>query len=71
MVREYLHIRHHSLFAPRDFDISPYFAVVKPTLEAGFDYRKLNWYEDEPSAAEASAAEPDAESIQPAGRAAP
>jgi hypothetical protein len=25
--REILHIRHHSLFAPRDFDISPYFAA--------------------------------------------
>lgn len=40
---EILHIRHHSLFMPRDFDISPYFAVVKPTLEAGFDYRALTW----------------------------
>jgi hypothetical protein len=35
--REVLHIRHHSLFTPRDFDVSPYFAIVKPTLEAGFD----------------------------------
>jgi hypothetical protein len=41
--REILHIRHHSLFAPRDFDISPYFAIVKPTLEGGFDYRKVPW----------------------------
>jgi hypothetical protein len=41
--REILHIRHHSLFAPRDFDISPYFAVIKPTLELGFDYRRLEW----------------------------
>lgn len=40
---EILHIRHHSLFTPRDFDISPYFRVVKPTLETGFDYKKLNW----------------------------
>lgn len=38
-----LHIRHHSLFAPRDFDVSPYFDVVKPTVEAGFDYRALRW----------------------------
>ena len=30
---EILHIRHHSLYAPRDFDLSPYFHVVKPTLE--------------------------------------
>lgn len=41
--REILHIRHHSLFAPRDFDISPYFQIVKPTIEAGFDYRSLHW----------------------------
>lgn len=42
-VREILHIRHYSLFTPRDFDISPYFRVVKPTAEVDFDYRKLNW----------------------------
>ena len=29
---EILHIRHPSLFAPRDFDLSPYFQVVKPTI---------------------------------------
>lgn len=40
---EILHIRHHSLFAPSDFDISPYFQVVKPTLENGFDPHALNW----------------------------
>ena len=40
---EILHIRHYSLFTPRDFDISPYFKIVKPTLETGFDYKKLNW----------------------------
>lgn len=39
--REILHIRHYSLFTPRDFDLSPYFEVIKPTLEAGFDFRKL------------------------------
>lgn len=44
---EILHIRHHSLFAPRDFDLSPYFHIVKPTLEAGFDYRRLRWAEAE------------------------
>jgi len=41
--KEILHIRHHSLFAPRDFDLSPYFRVIKPTLETGFDYKKLDW----------------------------
>ena len=42
---EILHIRHHSLFAPRDFDLSPYFAIIKPTIEQGFDYRALIWAE--------------------------
>ena len=28
-----LHIRHHSLYTPADFDLSPYFRVVKPTIE--------------------------------------
>jgi len=42
-VREILHIRHYSLFAPRDFDISPWFEVVKPTVEGGFDYKSLVW----------------------------
>jgi hypothetical protein len=41
--KEILHIRHHSLYAPRDFDISPFFAVVKPTIETGFDYKKMQW----------------------------
>jgi len=44
-VEEILHVRHHSLFAPRDFDVSPYFAIVKPTLARGFDYRALQWDE--------------------------
>ena len=41
--REILHIKHYSLFAPRDFDVSPYFQVVKPTIEYGFDYKALQW----------------------------
>ncbi len=43
--REIMHIRHHSLYTPRDFDLSPYFRIVKPTLEYGFDYRQLSWHE--------------------------
>jgi hypothetical protein len=42
-VNEILSLRHHSLFAPRDFDVSPYFQVVKPTIEAGFDFHALMW----------------------------
>lgn len=48
--REVWAIRHHSLFVPRDFDISPYFEVVKPTLVRGFDHRRIRWAgRDEPA----------------------
>lgn len=43
--REILHIRHHSLFAPRDFDLSPYFQIVKPHLVGEFDPHLLEWGE--------------------------
>jgi Permuted papain-like amidase enzyme, YaeF/YiiX, C92 family len=43
-VDEILHVRHHSLYVPRDFDVSPYFAVVKPTLAGGFDHQALRWH---------------------------
>jgi hypothetical protein len=41
--REILHIRDSSLYMPRDFDISPYFEIVKPTIVRGFDYTALHW----------------------------
>ena len=41
--QEILHIRHHSLYAPADFDLSPYFKIVKPTIEEGFNYKDLTW----------------------------
>ncbi len=41
--KELLQIRHHSLFAPRDFDVSPYFRIVKPTIETGFDPHQVAW----------------------------
>jgi Permuted papain-like amidase enzyme, YaeF/YiiX, C92 family len=37
------HVRTCGLYTPRDFDVSPYFAIIKPTLVAGFDYRTLEW----------------------------
>jgi permuted papain-like amidase YaeF/Yiix C92 family enzyme len=37
------HIRRHGLFTPRDFDISPYFKVIKPGIEGDFDYRSVSW----------------------------
>jgi hypothetical protein len=43
-VREQMaEIRHSSLYCPRDFDISPYFDVVKPTIANGFNYKALRW----------------------------
>lgn len=49
--REEIHrIRHHSLFVPRDFDLSPYFRVVKPTIDSGFDYKKIIWSKSGPGA---------------------
>jgi Permuted papain-like amidase enzyme, YaeF/YiiX, C92 family len=50
--QEIYHIRDSSLYCPRDFDISPYFAVIKPTIEMGFNYKTIKW-----SAADAEAAE--------------
>jgi hypothetical protein len=41
--QEILEIRHSSLYAPRDFDISPYFDVVKPTIAKGFNYKTVAW----------------------------
>jgi hypothetical protein len=45
--REIMHIRHHSLYAPRDFDLSPFFKIVKPSIEYGFDYKRLEWAAEE------------------------
>jgi hypothetical protein len=41
--REVAAIRHSSLYAPRDFDLSPYFTVVKPTLARSFNYKDMQW----------------------------
>lgn len=44
--REILHIRDSSLYAPRDFDMSPYFRIVKPTIEHGFNRKTLVWAQE-------------------------
>ncbi len=41
--KEMHHIRHNSLFTPRDFDVSPYFQIIKPTLEYDFDPHTFLW----------------------------
>lgn len=35
--------RHFTHFTPRDFDLSPYFRIIKPTIESGFDHHSLSW----------------------------
>jgi len=43
--RELWRIRHHSLYVPRDFDMSPFFEVVKPRIARPFDYQDAPWSE--------------------------
>ena len=64
--REIYHIRHHSLYAPRDFDLSPFFAVIKPTLERGFDYRGITWHSDSAGDGAEAAAPEDRDRSAPA-----
>ena len=40
---EIQHIHRTSLFAPRDFDLSPYFQIIKPLPQTGFDYKSIHW----------------------------
>ncbi len=49
---EIYHIRHYSLFTPRDFDVSPYFSVVKPNVAMGFDFHKLRWEQSQGAGAQ-------------------
>jgi hypothetical protein len=41
-----------TLITPRDFDLSPYFEIVKFNIieNMRFDYHKIQWAEDEPPA---------------------
>ncbi|MDG2048323.1 MAG: YiiX/YebB-like N1pC/P60 family cysteine hydrolase [Halioglobus sp.] len=39
--------KHYSHFTPRDFDLSPYFEIVKPTIQNNFDYKKIQWAKPE------------------------
>jgi hypothetical protein len=50
--QEIEHIRRHGLFTPRDFDVSPFFEIVKPTLRSGFNYKTIDW--DGPSVAQSA-----------------
>lgn len=47
------HMRHPTLLTPRDFDLSPYFEIVKFNViaEGRFDYQRIRWAEPEEAAA--------------------
>jgi len=66
---EALHIRREGLFTPRDFDISPYFQIIKPTIENGFDFHRLHWAkaQQETLLAAQAALEAPADPTSPAG----
>lgn len=55
--------RHPTLLMPRDFDISPFFEVVKFNVVGarGFDYAKIEWVDDEAAHPVAPALEAGAE----------
>ncbi len=42
---EIFHIHGSELFVPRDFDVSPYFQIIKPETPAHFDHHRLTWVE--------------------------
>jgi hypothetical protein len=65
LVRELWRIRHHSLYAPRDFDISPFFQVIKPRIAKPFDYRHAPWSEGDTVISMDDAAFPEFEAIPP------
>jgi hypothetical protein len=45
-------MRHPTLITPRDFDLSPYFDIVKlnPIARGDFDYRRIQWADDDVAA---------------------
>lgn len=51
------HIRKHGLYTPRDFDVSPFFAIIKPTIDTDFNYRTIAWGPPGPAATNLRAAE--------------
>ena len=42
-------MRHPTLITPRDFDLSPFFEIVKlnPVAKGDFDYSRIRWVEDD------------------------
>ncbi len=42
-VLEIYHIHNTGLFTPRDFDLSPFFHIIKPDMPRPFDHHNLVW----------------------------
>lgn len=44
-------MRHPTLVTPRDFDLSPFFDIIKqnPLARGDFDYSRIHWTDDEPA----------------------
>ena len=44
------HMRHPTLLTPRDFDLSPYFEIIKfnVIVDGNFDYTRIQWAKAEP-----------------------
>jgi hypothetical protein len=40
---EIFHIHGSELFVPRDFDVSPFFEIIKPDTPSHFDHHRLVW----------------------------
>ncbi|MGE0825078.1 MAG: YiiX/YebB-like N1pC/P60 family cysteine hydrolase [Candidatus Binatia bacterium] len=62
--------RHHTLVTPRDFDLSPYFEVIKfNVIESGrFDYSRIIWEENEKEEKNASGTETEPAPVKAAVR---
>ncbi len=52
-------MRHPTLLTPRDFDLSPYFEIVKFNViaDGDFDYQRMRWDDEAPAGASAGATE--------------
>jgi len=64
------HARHPTLVVPRDFDLSPYFEIVKFNVieEGKFDYRRMRWEPDDTTVmARPAEAEGGSRADEPAG----
>jgi len=44
------HMRHPTLLTPRDFDLSPYFEIIKFNVitDGNFDYTRIQWAKEQP-----------------------